>query len=108
MMLMLMLGGDCVVAETLPCGCPQACKLNDHDMAVLWEHLGGDEAYVESKLPHLLCRYRTGLLAGKDDVRLKAFLSQHWTLDGPCFDQQRFPKMSCPKEVRESHRQLYG
>mmetsp|Transcript_14175 Transcript_14175/g.30314 ORF Transcript_14175/g.30314 Transcript_14175/m.30314 type:complete len:442 (-) Transcript_14175:86-1411(-) len=84
----------------------QVRGLAEHEVAELWEHLGGDEAYVETKMPHLLCRYRTGLLGGQEDVRLRAFLLQHWTTDGPCFDQRRFPKMDCPSEVRESHRQF--
>eukprot|EP00959_Pyramimonas_sp_CCMP1952_P126401 2643631-Pyramimonas_sp.AAC.1 len=51
--------------------CLQAYLLKAPEMDELWEYLGGDERYAETKMSQLLCRYRSGMLAGEEDPRLK-------------------------------------
>jgi hypothetical protein len=87
----------------------QVKRLTESEVAELWEHLGGDQTYAEIRLSKLLCRYRSSILVGSEDVRLRAFLAEHWTLEGPCFDERRFPKagFKCPREVREQHKTFY-
>lgn len=84
----------------------QSKQLTQVEKDELWEDLGGDRVYLEYRLSQLLCRYRSSVILGCEDERLRSFLQKQWTLKGPCF-AGRFKKMKCPSEVRELHKCMY-
>jgi hypothetical protein len=80
----------------------ESVELARAQVAQLWEAVGGVEATVKFQMCQLLCRYRAAVdelklhpsaAASLECVRLKDWLTVHWTLTGPCFDL--FPGCAC-------------
>ena len=53
------------------------------------------EILNELRKCRLLCRYRADLLQGRSDFRLKTWLLEHHTLDGPCYAKFPSLKVDC-------------
>ena len=65
-------------------------------MRVLWQEMGGDAVYLQYKLSNLLCRYRSTVLLGCEDTRLKEFLQRHWTTEVRREEDVCIVRSSCP------------